>query len=165
MRTAATALSLAWFVAAVPALAQSPATADPQGEELALSGHIAHPRSYSAKDLAVLPQVSVDVPANGSPQAPTTHLTGVLVWPLLDAAGWSDVPGRKTYLQHVILARGKDGYAVALSIAELDPGFEGKQVIVAMAQDGKPLDHPELVVPGDHRAGRRVKDIVALDVQ
>ena len=132
---------------------------------IALSGKIAHPRSFALADLAALPAVTGEVPASAKPDAGTTKFTGVLLWPLLDAAGWVDLPGRKTHLQHVILARGRDGYAVALSIAELDPGFEGKQVIVATSQDGKALDAPELVVPGDRRAGRRVHDLVGIEVQ
>ena len=58
-----------------------------------------------------------------------------------------DQPGRKTHLQHVILARGRDGDAVALSLAELDPGFEGKQVLLAMPKDGKAAGQLELFSP------------------
>jgi hypothetical protein len=63
------------------------------------------------------------------------------------------------------MAHGRDGYVVALAIAEIDPGFEGKQVLIATTQDGKPLAAPELVVPGDRRAGRRVHDLVGIEVQ
>jgi hypothetical protein len=54
---------------------------------------------------------------------------------------------------------------VALAIAEIDPGFEGKQVLIATTQDGKKLAAPELVVPGDRRAGRRVHDLTGIEVQ
>jgi hypothetical protein len=141
---------------ATPAAAQAPVA-------VALSGHIAHPRTLDAADLS--PAVTVEVPASGKPDAPKTQFGGVLLWPLLDGAGWVDAPGRKTHLQHVILARGRDGYAVALAIAEIDPGFEGKQVLIATTQDGKKLAAPELVVPGDRRAGRRVHDLTGIEVQ
>jgi len=155
MRAAVLAVLLA---VAAPAAAQAPA-----GVAIALSGKIAHPRSLAVSDLA--PAVTVEVPASGKPDAPKTSFGGALLWPLLDAAGWVDAPGRKTHLQHVILARGRDGYAVALAIAEIDPGFEGKQVLIATTQDGKKLAAPELVVPGDKRAGRRVHDLVGIEVQ
>jgi hypothetical protein len=141
---------------ATPAAAQAPVT-------VSLSGRIPHPRTLSAADLS--PAVTVEVPASARPDAPKTVFGGALLWPLLDGAGWVDAPGRKTHLQHVIFARGRDGYAVALSIAELDPAFEGKQVLIATTQDGKPLASPELVVPGDRRAGRRVHDLIGIEVQ
>ena len=54
---------------------------------------------------------------------------------------------------------------MALAIGELDPAFEGKQVIIATTEDGKLLPQPELVVPGDKKAGRRVKNVAAIEVQ
>ena len=63
------------------------------------------------------------------------------------------------------MARGRDGYTVALSIAELDPSLEGKQVLIATARDGKPLGGLELIVPGDKRAARQVHDLLAIEVQ
>jgi len=141
-----------------PAAAQAPAPVS-----IALSGKLAHARTLAAADLS--PAATVEVPASGKPDAPKTIFGGALLWPLLDGAGWVDAPGRKTHLQHVIFARGRDGYVVALAIAEIDPGFEGKQVLIATTQDGKPLASPELVVPGDRRPGRRVHDLVGIEVQ
>jgi hypothetical protein len=154
MRLAALAL---WLGAALPAVAQPSAG-------ISLSGRIAHPRTVTPAELAAAPVVAVAAPSS-KPGAPATKFTGALLWPLLESAGWVDLPGRKMHLQHVIMVRGADGYTVALSIAEIDPAFEGKPVIIAGTQDGKPLASPELVVPGDHRAGRRVHDVVAIDVQ
>lgn len=161
MRGAALAALAFTALAHAPALAQAPAgaPASPAPVSLALSGRLVHPRSLAAADLAGLPLVSLGLPASGN--KPPAHVSGALLWPLLDQAGWVDKPGRKTRLQHVILARGRDGYAVALSIAEIDPNLEGKQVLVATAKDGT----LELVVPGDKRAARRVHDLVALDVE
>jgi hypothetical protein len=141
---------------ATPAAAQAPVS-------VVISGKIAHPRTLSAADLA--PMVTVEVPASAKPDGPKTRFGGALLWPLLDGAGWVDAPGRKTHMQHVILARGRDSYAVAVAIAEIDPAFEGKQVLIATVQDGKPLASPELVVPGDRHAGRRVHDLVGIEVQ
>ena len=50
-------------------------------------------------------------------------------------------------------------------MVELDPNFEGKQVLVAYAQDGKPLPALRLVIPADAHAGRNVRDVVAIEVR
>lgn len=91
--------------------------------------------------------------------------TGELLWTLVDDAGLVDEPGSKTHLQHTIIARGQDGYAVALAIGEIDPKFEGKQVIVAYEQAGKEMSGLKLVVPNDKRGGRSVKDLVSIEVR
>jgi hypothetical protein len=153
----ATSLILALGVARAPAAAPT---------ALSLSGHVARPHDFTRAELDALPKVTVDLPATVKSADPGgAHVTGVRLWPLLDQAGWLDQPGHKTHLQHVILARGRDGYTVALSIAELDPGFEGKQVLLAMPKEGKTAGQLELFVPGDKRQGRRVHDLVAIDVQ
>jgi hypothetical protein len=38
-------------------------------------------------------------------------------------------------------------------------------VIVAYAEDGKPLDGLRLIVPGDKHGGRAVKDVVHIEVK
>lgn len=55
--------------------------------------------------------------------------------------------------------------AGALSEGEIDPKLENKQVILAYEEDGKPLDAPRLVVPGDLHAPRGVHDVVSISVQ
>ncbi len=164
MRAAAVALLVVTSTAAAAQM-PPPAPASSPGAPIVLSGKIAHPRSLAPADIAALPVATVDVSASAKPDAGTMKFSGTLLWPILDAAGWQDLPGRKTHLQHVVLVRGQDGYAVALSIAELDPAFEGKQVIIATTQDGKPLPQPELIVPGDRRAARRVHNIAAIEIQ
>ena len=52
-------------------------------------------------------------------------------------------------------------------MGEIDPRFEGKNVIVAYDKDGKPLSAAEglrLVVPLDHHGGRAVRDIATIEV-
>ena len=164
MRVAAAAF-LTFVGTAAAAQMPPPAPASAPGAPVVLSGKVAHARSFTPADFAGLPAVSAEVPVSGKGDTVTVKFTGVALWPLLDAAGWQDLPGRKTHLQHVVLVRGQDGYAVALAIGELDPTFEGKQVIIATNEDGKPLPQPELVVPGDKKAGRRVKNIAGIEVQ
>jgi DMSO/TMAO reductase YedYZ molybdopterin-dependent catalytic subunit len=152
---AAAALLLAGSVVAV---AQSPAS-------VALRGSVAHPENLTASDLMRLPPTTVAISFDTQHGPEHATYVGALLWTLLDRAGLVDAPGRRTRLQHTVLASGRDGYAAALAIGEIDPGFEGKPVIVAYSRDGKPLTALRLVVPGDRRGGRSVKDLFALDVR
>ena len=59
----------------------------------------------------------------------------------------------------------KDGYAVAVAFGELDPGLEGKAVLVAYEKDGEALPSLQLVVPGDARAARSVRELTEIEVR
>ena len=132
---------------------------------LAIQGRVEHPRTLALTDIQAQPPVTVEVEHAHESDAQRHTFTGALLWPLLTAAGPVDEPGKRTFLQHTVLARGQDGYAVALAIGELDPNFEGKQVLIAYAEDGKPLPSLRLVVPADARGGRGVHDLVAIEVR
>ena len=146
-------------VVALPAVAAAPAS-----ERLEIQGRVAHPRVLTRADLEQLPSTTVNLTqiSGHGPQQAT--YTGVLLWTLLDQASPVDAPGRKTHLRHTILAQGTDDYVVALGIGEVDPTFEGKQVIVALTRNGAPMHSLELVVPGDKSAGRDVHDLDKLSV-
>lgn len=133
--------------------------------ELAIAGRVGQPRTLSLADLQALPPVTVEVTYATARGPQSATYTGALLWPLLTAAAPVDEPGRNTHLRHTLLAHGRDGYAVALAFGELDPHMAGKQVIIAYAQDGKPLPLLRLVVPDDSHAGRAVRDLVFIEVR
>jgi DMSO/TMAO reductase YedYZ molybdopterin-dependent catalytic subunit len=90
------------------------------------------------------------------------------LWTLLVDASVVDAPEKGAHLSHTILVTGSDGYAVALSMGEIDPKFEGKSVIIAYAKNGNPLgteDGLRLIVPGDNHGGRAVRDVVRIEVK
>ena len=132
---------------------------------LAIQGRVEHPRTLALADLQAQPPVTIEVEHAHERDAQRHTFTGALLWPLLTDAGPVDEPGKRTFLQHTVLARGQDSYAVALAFGELDPDFEGKQVLVAYAEDGKPLPGLRLVVPADTRGGRSVHDLAAIEVR
>ncbi|HEY5226792.1 MAG TPA: hypothetical protein VIJ06_08380, partial [Methylovirgula sp.] len=107
--------------------------------------------------------VTISQATDHGPVAAT--FTGALLWTVIGNAGWVNGAEKNVYIRHTILVTGKDGYAAALSEGEIDPKLEGKQVILAYAQDGKPLDAPRLVVPGDVHAARGVHDVVSIEVR
>lgn len=154
-------------LALLAALAAGPGAAQAQpAPTLALAGHVEHPATLGLDALRALPAVTIEITRPVQGQAPrTTSYTGALLWSLVSAARPVHEAGPHSHLRHTILAQGRDGYAVSVAIGEIDPEFEGKQVLVAVAQDGKPLPDLRLVVPGDVRAGRSVRDLVSIEVR
>nr|WP_321984856.1 molybdopterin-dependent oxidoreductase [uncultured Lichenicoccus sp.] len=144
---------------AAPALAEAPAS-----QRLEIQGHVAHPLVLAVAGLQQLPPTTVTLTQIGEHGSRTATYTGVLLWTLLDHAILVDEPGAKTHLRHTILARGSDDYIVAFGLGEIDPKFEGKPVIVALASNGTPMPSLELIVPGDKHAGRDVHDLDAITV-
>lgn len=154
----ALAATAALLLPAPPAVAQG-------APGLAVQGRVEHPRILTMTDIQALPPVTLEVEHITGKGMQKEAYTGALLWPLITAAGPVDEAGGRSGLQHTLLARGQDGYAVALSIGELDPRFEGKQVLVAYARDGKTLSGLRLVVPADAHAGRSVHDLASIEVR
>jgi hypothetical protein len=67
-----------------------------------------------------------------------------------------------------VIATGSDGYAVVLSLAEIDPDFHQGQVLVADTRDGQPLGKNgsfQLIVSDDKRPARWVHNLVSIALQ
>jgi hypothetical protein len=68
----------------------------------------------------------------------------------------------------VLLVEAADGYKVVYALAELDPAFASREIILADKRDGKPLDAKEgpfrIVAPGDKRPARWAHQITTLRV-
>lgn len=117
-------------------------------------------------DLSKLPQQTVKATDHGTPAT----FEGVL---LRDVLAKVDLPiGEKfhsTGASYYLVAEGRDGYRATFAWAELDPGFMDKAVYVVTKRDGKALadkDGPfQLVVPGEKRNGRWVRQVTALRIK
>jgi len=86
---------------------------------------------------------------------------------LLEKAEPIDEPGKNANLRRTLLITGRDGYTVALAVGEIDPHYEGKQVIVAYSGGDPPasMTFLRLVVPGDVHGGRSVRDIATIELR
>lgn len=118
-------------------------------------------RELTPADLAALPQDEAVINAG---RGPALHVTGPLLWTVLQAGGAID-PDFHHRVRQVLTVTGKDGYTAVLALGEIDPEFAGKPAIVALAGDDRAADLPRLVVPGDKRLGRSVRTVAALSVQ
>jgi hypothetical protein len=115
--------------------------------------------------LARLPLTRATLVAHGKTQV----CEGVSLAELAVAAG---LPAGDTLrgpaLTTLIVAEAADGYRVAFALAEIDVKLGARQVLVATRCDGRPLaeaDGPlRLVVPGEARAARSVRQLVRLKV-
>ena len=143
-------------------LASAPAIAADAG--LAIQAGTAASNTITAEALAKLPTVKLSV-AFGTEHGPRQAVfEGPLLWTVLDQAHAVDPAKAGGHVRQFVTLTGSDGYTAVLALGEISPDFEGKQVIVAERMDGKPLDHPRVVVPGDRRGGRSVHDVVGIAV-
>jgi hypothetical protein len=156
-------LVVAAFVAAALALASDNARAADQSIVVAQSVEQTHTIDIAmVEQLPAIEQKVSFLTGHGPEQA---TYTGALLWSVLDRAGLLG-GDRRARLRRTILVTGRDGYAAALALAEIDPEFEGKQVLLAYRRDGQPMDgHTlRLVVPADRHGGRSVRDIARIDL-
>jgi DMSO/TMAO reductase YedYZ molybdopterin-dependent catalytic subunit len=131
-----------------------------------IAGAVNNPLHLTPGALRAMPATEVTVAKSADSDMPAGTFRGVLLTKLLARAVLRDKPGKHSFLQHSMLVTGRDGYAVALAIGEIEPGMEGKSVLLAYDVDGRPFrDGLHLVVPGDKQGARQVRDVVRIEVQ
>jgi hypothetical protein len=71
-------------------------------------------------------------------------------------------------LAEALLAEASDGYKVVFALAELDPAFATREIILADTREGKPLDAKEgpfrIIAPGDKRPARWIRQVTVLRI-
>ncbi len=134
-------------------------------DHIVVRGDVEQRLHLTADDLGKLQQHTVDVTFETSTSSERHTFTGPLLLDVLDAAVPEfDTSVKNDKLRHVVDVTGSDGYEVAVAWGEVDPFFENKQVLVALAQDGVALGDagPRLVVQGDGHGGRYVSDVTTI---
>jgi DMSO/TMAO reductase YedYZ molybdopterin-dependent catalytic subunit len=152
------------FIASGPAHAQ---TALPLNATLRVTGKVERPLALSEADLQALPRKRLAVTdEKGTPVV----YDGVPVVELLRRAGAPlgkrlRGPQMKLY----VTADAADGYRVVFALTEFDPDFTDRTIILADRRDGHVLAPPEgpfrLVVAGDKRHARWVREVTVLDIE
>jgi plastocyanin len=154
----------------------SPTTPPPTGGQsggfstsFTVGGSVASPATYALADLQALPSQMASVQyTSGQGQQQHTY-QGVRLYDLLMAASPQFVSSRKNdKLNWYVHITGVDNYQTVIAWGEIDPGFEGKNILVAYEKDGQLLGQgdgmAELVVPGDTMGGRYVSSITSITV-
>ena len=147
-------LFAALSIIAVPLRAQGSAAS------VELIGRSGAVRSVSAAELAGMTRREV--------QATSHQVTGTFAGvPISDLLALVGAPRgdslRGPALATYVQVEAADGYRVVFALAELDPGFTDRVVLLADRKDGAPLtarDGPfQLVVPGEKRPARWVRQV------
>ena len=152
------------LAAALLGIAAMAGAAPDAAKPITVDGHAEHTLQLGLDDLKALPQNTIDVTFTTGHGLQTGHFTGALLWDVIQKAGIVDEAGAKAkhHLQHTLLVTGRDGYAVAVSLGEIDPEFEGKTVLLT---DDNAAEGVRLVVPGDKAGGRSVRDVVRIEIE
>jgi len=116
-------------------------------------------------DIDALPHVKV---VAGSANMAATF-EGIHLKAVLEKAGVTlgeTLKGKR--MASCLLVEAADDYHVVIALPELDPAFTDKQIVLAFARDGKPLDAKEgpyrLVIPDEKRMARWVKQVTTLKI-
>lgn len=120
--------------------------------------------TFTPAQLSAMPQTTVTV-LNEHTKANETY-TGVALMDLLTQLGVPATPHGKD-LRLYLVAVGSDDYEAVYAVAEVNPSLHDATVIVADAENGKPLtaDGPlKLIDTREKRPARWVRNLVAIRV-
>lgn len=135
-------------------------------QDLLLKGLAGQSVSLTPAELAAMPHVTLTVSVEGK----THTYAGVPLTQLLARVGAPSGAALKgAALSDVVIVTAKDGYAVALALAETDPLVRKDQIILADAADGAPMPDGlgpyRLVVEGDQRGARLARMVVSIELR
>lgn len=132
-----------------------------------VEGEVLKPLSLSLSDFAKLKHVDATMKSR---EGALQQYSGVPIFDLLQLAGVTvgkELKGEN--LTKYMLVRSSDGYEVVFSLAELDPSFTNRVVILADSKDGKPLTDGvgpfRLVVPDENKPARCALEVTNLIIR
>lgn len=132
---------------------------------VAVSGGVEHPLTLTARDLSAMPRAEANLNEHGR----MVHYEGVLISEILKKAGapaGEKLRGRA--LATYVVAKGRDGYEVVYSLAELDPALTEGKILLADKADGKSLPDSagpfRLIASTDKKMARSVRMLERLEV-
>ncbi|HEX2301523.1 MAG TPA: molybdopterin-dependent oxidoreductase [Pseudonocardiaceae bacterium] len=133
-----------------------------------VTGNVAHRLRLGVAGLQALPSRTVEVTFQSGTGVQRHVYTGPRLFDVLALAGARFDPQIKSdKLRHFVSVTASDGYRALVAYGEIDPDFEGKDVLLATTEDGRSLaaEGPRLVVPGDSHGGRYVTGVVRVFLQ
>jgi hypothetical protein len=158
-------LTRTWIGRAAIALLTSVAAVQAADPSLSVSGLVVRPLHLTLADLKSFPVIHVSATQASGKGPVVLDCSGAALTALLDKATLNVGKANNANLAHSVLITADDGYAVALSLGEIDPDYGNAVPIIATDCGGKPLDAPRLVMPNDKHGGRAVKGVVSIAVK
>jgi hypothetical protein len=121
--------------------------------------------SLDAGELAKLPVTEVEA----SDHQTKHHYSGVLVRDILALIGTPAGDSlRGKALGLVVRITANDNYTVVFALAEFDPDFSDRTIILADKQDGQPLPDNaapfRIVIPGDTHPARWIRQVKSIEI-
>lgn len=162
------AVLLIWLMAEIAPFAPNVAfAAESAGASVAVEGKVKHPGKFDLGALRKLPAETEQVSFQSEHGVTPASFTGARLWAVLEAAGGIDDDAKGAVLRHMIRVTARDGYVVLLSTGEIAPEFGDKAALLGYQRDGKPIADGgiRLVIPGDKRGGRNVRDVATIQVE
>jgi hypothetical protein len=134
-------------------------------QTLTITAADGHATTLSAAQIAAAPHVNVTADDHGTP----AKFEGVPLAAILTTAGIQLGDSlRGPRLAEVVFVTAADGYKVAFALAEADPAFAAREIILADKRDGKLLGPKEgpfrIVAPGDKRPARWIRQVTELKI-
>jgi len=134
-------------------------------QSLTVTNTDGHATTISAAQLASATRVSVSVDDHGT----AARFEGVSLATVLTMAGVQLGDSlRGPRMAEVLLVSASDGYKVAFALAEADPAFATREIILADKRDGKVLDTREgpfrVIAPGDKRPARWIRQVTEIKI-
>ena len=120
---------------------------------------------FTKAQIAAMPHETVNVRDHDV----AAQFEGVPLGTLLSSAGIQlGEKLRGPRMADALLIEAADGYRVVFAVAECDPAFAQREIILADKRDGKELDAKEgpfrIVAPGDKRPARWVRQVTTLKI-
>lgn len=139
------------------------ATAQNQPKEafIKVEGEVTKPMTLTATDLSKMKRVDAVMKDRDGKE---NNYSGVSVYDILKLAGVTmDKELHGENLSKYLMVRAGDGYEVLFSLAELDPNFTDRVIILADQIDGKPLPLTKglfrIIVPGEKKPARCIFEV------
>ena len=133
----------------------------------AVSGQVFNPYTLTVADLQVsFTAHRADVTYLSGTDSVTASFSGALLWDVIAAAQPNfNADVRNDKVSAYLVVTGSDGYHAVIAWGEIDPEYANQPILLAFEQDGKPLDAPMLIVPGDGRGSRYVKGVADISLR
>lgn len=134
---------------------------------LTISGEVTKPLTLQAGDLKSMTHTEV----TGNDRDGKEHTySGIPLSELLKQAGTTLGSAlRGENLTKYVVVKAIDGYEVIFALAEIDPDFTSRVILLADAVDGAPLVQGvgpyRVVVPGEKKPARWIREVKSIEVR